>query len=93
MNLQELKLKTPEDLLAFADELDIEAAGTLRQQDLMFSILKRLAASSTRSLASGAFDASSQDQFGSVTCGGGNMSLLSPPPARSRTRTSNAATA
>jgi hypothetical protein len=40
--------------------------------------------SSTRSLASGAFEVSSQVQFGSVTCGGGNMSLLSPPISSQR---------
>ena len=56
MNLQELKLKTPEDLLAFADELDIEAAGTLRQQDLMFSILKQLADNGTAIFGSGVLE-------------------------------------
>ena len=43
MNLQELKCKTPADLLAFAEELQIENASTLRKQDMMFAILKRLA--------------------------------------------------
>ena len=56
MNLQELKLKTPEDLLAFADELDIEAAGTLRQQDLMFFILKQLADNGTAIFGSGVLE-------------------------------------
>ena len=43
MNLQELKAKTPADLLAFAEELEIENASTLRKQDMMFAILKQLA--------------------------------------------------
>ncbi|NQU69653.1 MAG: transcription termination factor Rho [Rhodospirillales bacterium] len=43
MNLHELKQKTPIDLLAYAEELEIENASTLRKQDMMFAILKRLA--------------------------------------------------
>ncbi len=43
MNLHELKQKTPTDLLAYAEELEIENASTLRKQDMMFAILKRLA--------------------------------------------------
>ena len=42
MNLQELKCKTPAELLAFAEELQIENASTLRKQDMMFAILKAL---------------------------------------------------
>ena len=43
MNLQELKRKTPAELLAYAEELQIENASTLRKQDMMFAILKQLA--------------------------------------------------
>ncbi len=43
MNLQELKQKTPTDLLAYAEELEIENASNLRKQDMMFAILKQLA--------------------------------------------------
>ncbi|MBL8654393.1 MAG: Rho termination factor N-terminal domain-containing protein, partial [Alphaproteobacteria bacterium] len=43
MNLQELKRKTPAELLAFAEELQIEGASALRKQDMMFAILKRMA--------------------------------------------------
>jgi len=43
MNLQELKSKTPADLLAYAEELEIENASSLRKQDMMFAILKQLA--------------------------------------------------
>jgi len=38
-----LKCKTPAELLAFAEELQIENASTLRKQDMMFAILKQLA--------------------------------------------------
>ena len=43
MNLTELKTKSPADLLAYAEELEIENASTLRKQDMMFAILKQLA--------------------------------------------------
>ena len=43
MNLQELKRKTPAELLNFAEELQIENASSLRKQDMMFAILKTLA--------------------------------------------------
>lgn len=43
MNLQELKTRSPSELLAFAEELDIENCNTMRKQDMMFAILKQLA--------------------------------------------------
>lgn len=43
MHLQELKRKPPAELLAQAEELEIENASALRKQDLMFAILKKLA--------------------------------------------------
>ena len=43
MHLQELKKKTPSELLEFAEELEIENASVLRKQDMMFAILKQLA--------------------------------------------------
>ncbi len=43
MDLQQLKQKSPADLLVFAEELEIEGASNLRTQDLMFAILKALA--------------------------------------------------
>jgi len=43
MNLQELKTRSPSELLAFAEELEIENCGTMRKQDMMFAILKALA--------------------------------------------------
>jgi transcription termination factor Rho len=43
MNLQELKQKSPTELLDYAEELEVENASTLRKQDMMFAILKQLA--------------------------------------------------
>jgi transcription termination factor Rho len=43
MDLEELKRKTPAELLAFAEELQIENASSLRKQDMMFAVLKQLA--------------------------------------------------
>jgi transcription termination factor Rho len=43
MNLQELKTRSPAELLAFAEELDIENCVSMRKQDMMFAILKQLA--------------------------------------------------
>ncbi len=43
ISLEELKEKTPADLLAFAEELEVENASTMRRQDMMFAILKELA--------------------------------------------------
>ena len=43
MKLQELKTKSPTDLLSFAEELGIENASSMRKQDMMFAILKELA--------------------------------------------------
>jgi len=43
MHLSELKTKTPPELLAFAEELQVENASSLRKQDMMFAILKTLA--------------------------------------------------
>ncbi len=44
MKLQELKTKSPTELLSFAEEVDVENASTMRKQELMFAILKQLAA-------------------------------------------------
>ena len=43
MNLQELKTRSPAELLAFAEELQIENCSAMRKQDMMFAILKQLA--------------------------------------------------
>ncbi|MBW8618027.1 MAG: transcription termination factor Rho [Hyphomicrobiales bacterium] len=53
MKLQDLKRKSPTDLLAFAEELTVENAGTMRKQELMFAILKQLAANETEIIGEG----------------------------------------
>ena len=44
MNLQELKIKKPPELLAFAEEQGVEGAAMMRRQELMFAILQKVAA-------------------------------------------------
>src|SRR5690606_38947987 len=44
IKLSELKAKSPAELLAFAEEMEVENASTMRKQELMFAILKELAA-------------------------------------------------
>ena len=63
MDLQELKQKTPGDLLAFAEELEIEGASNLRMQDMMFGILKALAESGVPIHGGGVLEVL-QDGFG-----------------------------
>ncbi len=43
LNLADLKAKSPKDLLAVAEELEIENASTMRKGDMMFAILKERA--------------------------------------------------
>ncbi len=63
MNLQELKQKTPDDLLAYAEELNIENASNLRKQEMMFAILKQLAANEIAIFGDGVLE-TLQDGFG-----------------------------
>jgi transcription termination factor Rho len=63
MSLQELKDKTPTDLLALAESLEIENASTLRKQDMMFAILKALADEGVEIFGSGVLELL-QDGFG-----------------------------
>ena len=44
MKLQDLKVKSPTELLAVAEEFAVENASALRKQELMFAILKQFAA-------------------------------------------------
>lgn len=43
MKLQDLKMKSPAELLSFAEEVEVENASAMRKQELMFAILKQLA--------------------------------------------------
>src|SRR5246500_3241624 len=63
MNLQELKRKSPADLLVLAETLQIENASNLRRQDMMFAILKRLAENDTAIFGDGVLEIL-QDGFG-----------------------------
>lgn len=63
MNLQELKTRSPAELLAFAEELEIENCGSMRKQDMMFAILKMLAQQNVPISGSGVLEVL-QDGFG-----------------------------
>ncbi len=63
VKLQDLKSKTPVELLAFAEENEVENASTLRKQELMFAILKQLAATETDIIGQGVVEVL-QDGFG-----------------------------
>ncbi|KPL55878.1 MULTISPECIES: transcription termination factor Rho [Hyphomicrobiales] len=53
LKLQDLKSKSPTELLAFAEELEVENASTMRKQELMFAILKQLAAQEVEIIGEG----------------------------------------
>jgi len=63
MQLQDLKKKTPSELLTYAEELAVENAASLRTQDLMYAILKQLADTGTPLYGSGVLEVM-QDGFG-----------------------------
>jgi transcription termination factor Rho len=63
MKLQDLKAKSPTDLLAFAEELEIENASSMRKQDMLFAILKELAERSVEIMGQGVVE-TLQDGFG-----------------------------
>jgi len=63
MNLKDLKEKSPADLLAYAEELEIDNASALRKQDMMFAILKQLALNDVAIYGSGVLEVL-QDGFG-----------------------------
>ena len=63
MNLQELKDKTPADLISEAEKLGIENPSTLRKQEILFSILKKLAEKGEQITATGVLE-TLQDGFG-----------------------------
>ncbi len=63
MKLQDLKSKTPAELLAFAEEHEVENASTMRKQELMFAILKQLATQEVDIIGEGVVEVLS-DGFG-----------------------------
>ena len=63
LKLKELKKKTPQELLSYAEELKVENASSLRKQDMMFAILKNLAADNKEIDGAGVLEVL-QDGFG-----------------------------
>lgn len=63
MKLQDLKSKSPTELLSFAEEHEVENANTLRKQELMFGILKKLADNDVSIIGEGVVEVL-QDGFG-----------------------------
>jgi len=63
MKLEELKVKTPAELLSFAEESGVENASTMRKQELMFATLKQLAAKEVEITGTGVVEVL-QDGFG-----------------------------
>ncbi|CTQ58669.1 MAG: transcription termination factor Rho [Roseibium album] len=63
MKLKDLKAKTPTELLQAAEELEVENASTMRKQELMFAILKNLAAQDVEIIGEGVVEVL-QDGFG-----------------------------
>src|SRR5579864_3296235 len=53
IKLQDLKSKTPAELVSFAEENGVENASTMRKQELMFAILKQLAIAETDIIGEG----------------------------------------
>ncbi|HMT15169.1 MAG TPA: Rho termination factor N-terminal domain-containing protein, partial [Aestuariivirga sp.] len=53
IKLKDLKLKTPAELVTIAEGLEVENAGALRKQELMFAILKNLAARNVEIIGEG----------------------------------------
>ena len=63
MRLKDIKVKMPAELLAFAESLEVENASSLKKQDLMFAILKKLAENSVEIIGEGVLEIL-QDGFG-----------------------------
>ena len=63
MNLQELKLRKPAELINEAEKLGIENPSTLRKQEILFAILKKLAEKNEQITATGVLEVL-QDGFG-----------------------------
>ncbi len=63
MRLKEIKSKTPSELLAFADSLELENVSALKRQDLMFAILKKLSENGVEIQGEGVLEVL-QDGFG-----------------------------
>src|SRR5579864_7859378 len=63
IKLHDLKGKSPTELLAFAEELKVENANSMRKQELLFAILKQQAANQVEIIGEGVIEVL-QDGFG-----------------------------
>ncbi|MBT5157681.1 MAG: transcription termination factor Rho [Rhodobiaceae bacterium] len=63
IKLEDLKSKSPTELLAFAEEHEIENASTMLKQDMLFAILKKLAEDNITIIGEGVMEVL-QDGFG-----------------------------
>jgi transcription termination factor Rho len=63
MKLEDLKLKSPTEMLSFAEENGVENGSTMRKQELMFATLKQLAAKDIEITGTGVVEVL-QDGFG-----------------------------
>ena len=63
MNLEELKKKSPAELITQAEKLSIENPSTLRKQEILFAILKKLAQKNEQITGGGVLEVL-QDGFG-----------------------------
>ena len=79
LNLADLKAKSPKDLLAMAEELEIENASTMRKGEIMFQILRERADEGWKVSGDGVLEVL-QDGFGF---------LRSPEPTICRGRTTS----
>ena len=86
MSLQELKEKSPAELVELAESLDIENASSLRKQGMMFAILKALADEGAEISGGGTLEVL-QDGFGFLRAPESNYlparTTSMSPPARS----------
>ncbi len=91
MKLQDLKTKSPTELLSFAEEVAVENASAMRKQELMFAILKQLAARDVEITGTGVVEVL-QDGFGFLRSPDSNylagpddiyVSPVADPPVRS----------
>ena len=75
MNLKELKKKTPGELISQAEKLEVENPSTLRKQEILFAILKKLAEKNEQITATGVLEVL-QDGFGFLRAIESNLSLI-----------------
>ena len=94
MKLEDLKSKSPTEMLAFAEEYGVENASTMRKQELMFAVLKQLAAKEIEIIGTGVVEVM-MDGFGFLRSPDSNylpgpddiyVSPLPDPPVRAAHR-------